>query len=108
MRVYSSPRLLAEFNDWPIGGSLRGTRVSRTTQNKHGEWCKPKFHVYGDGTAIVDGDDGKTYILQHSKNFNMISICRHDFMSPDDESSVSQRGESERFDMLMSLINSAK
>lgn len=120
MRVYSNPRLVAEFDDWPIGGSLRGkcrfevhvekrgTRVSRTTQNKHGVWCKPKFHVYGDGSAIVDGDDGKTYILQHSKNFNMITIHRHDFMSPADESSVTFRSEPKRFEDLFSLLESAE
>lgn len=119
MRSYSNPRLVAEFSDWPIGGSLRGkcrfevhtekrgARVSRTTQNKHGVWCKPKFHVYGDGTAIVDGDDGKTYILQLSKSFNAIYVALHDFMSPADESCVSHSSDPKRFEELLSLIKSA-
>ena len=75
---YSNPRLVAEFNDWPIGGTHRGqckfevepakpgkgVRISRTTTDKHGRWCKPKVTTYGGPAAIVDGADGKTYVLQ--------------------------------------------
>ncbi len=89
---FSNPRRIAEFTDWPIGGSARGNcrfsvesnnkgeRVSRTTTDKNGRWCKPKYTTYGQKYVIVDGDDGKTYVMCLN-NLGFISIYRHDFMS---------------------------
>ena len=59
----------------------RGQRVSRKTTDKHGKWCKPKYTTYSSQQCIVDGDDGKTYILAYTADYNFISIHRHDFMS---------------------------
>lgn len=91
---FSNPRLVAEFPDWPIGGNNRGmckffvenggkkgVRVVRQTQDKHGNWCKPKANVYGLAAAIVDGNDGKTYILQTS--VYGLTVYTHDFKSGD-------------------------
>lgn len=93
MVKFSNPRLVAEFTDWPIGGNNRGLcrfavedngkkgkRVSRTTADKNGRLCKPKYTTYSDHQAIVDGDDGKTYILSLGV-YGFVSIHRHDFMS---------------------------
>jgi hypothetical protein len=93
MLPFSNPRLVAEFNDWPIGGNhrgqckfvvelgnKRGIRISRTTTDKNGAWCKPKFTTYGGPAVIVDGSDGKTYILQAVPIYNGIHVIRHDFM----------------------------
>lgn len=94
MLTFSNPRCTAEFNDWPIGGANRGQckfavernnrgeRVSRQTTNKHGVWCKPKYSNYGKEACIVDGSDGKTYILL-ANNSGFITVYRHDFMSPE-------------------------
>jgi hypothetical protein len=87
---YSNPRLVAEFNDWPIGGTHRGqckfevepakpgkgVRISRTTTDKYGRWCKPKVTTYGGPAAIVDGADGKTYVLQMRMG-NTVCIWEH-------------------------------
>jgi hypothetical protein len=89
---YSNPRLIAEFNDWPIGGSNRGQcrfavedggkkgyRVSRTTTNKFGSWCNPKYTTYGGAACIVDGEDGRTYILQQVTEWGAVKVWQHDF-----------------------------
>lgn len=117
MIKFSNPRLLVEFGDWPIGGSNRGKckfavedggkkgkRVSRTTTDKNGIWCKPKYTVYSDAICIADGDDGKTYILSISKNYGFVSIYRHDFMCAERSSS---HPNDEDFEELVKLIRSA-
>ena len=89
---YSNPRLVASFPDWPSGAHRvacifkiehtpkRGYRVHRTTQNKRGEWCKPKVTTYGGRAVIVDGDDGRTYIVQSAGTYGFIRVMRSDFM----------------------------
>lgn len=115
--MFSNARLVAEFNDWPIGGNNRGQckfvvedggkkgkRVVRTTTNKYGNWCKPKYSTYSREVAIVDGDDGKTYILAYGL-YGFISIQKHDFMSPA-RSSITERDAD--FNSTLELIRSAK
>lgn len=75
MMTFSNPRTVAEFNDWPIGSNHRGycrfevetkkgkQRVSRVTADKNGRLCKPKCTTYYEKTIIVDGSDGRTYVL---------------------------------------------
>ncbi len=64
----SNPRTTAVIEDWPFGSkrvtatfecetNKRGTRVNRVTTGK------PKRTTYFAKAVIVDGDDGKTYIL---------------------------------------------
>jgi hypothetical protein len=90
MTTFSNPRTVAEFDDWPSGHARvkcvfkvhhdkRGYRVERSTQNKHGEWCKPKFTTYSGQAAIVDGSDGKTYILQVAALYGFITVMTSDF-----------------------------
>jgi len=74
--TYSNPRLVAQFDDWPYGKlrarttfkiefSTRGERASRVTVNpKNGRLNKPKVTTYAQKVRIVDGDDGKTYIIE--------------------------------------------
>jgi hypothetical protein len=94
MLTFSNPRMTAEFNDWPIGGAnvgkckfgfeshpKRGLRLTRQTTNKYGSWCKPKLDTYGGPGAIVDGSDGKTYVLQFAgEPYDFLYVKRHDFM----------------------------
>jgi len=118
MITFSNPRLTAEFTDWPIGGSNRGLckfavedggkkgkRVSRTTTDKNGRWCKPKYTTYSEKVCIADGSDGKTYILSYSKTYNFVSIHRHDFMSAERSGSFPKDDD---FGTLVALIESAK
>jgi len=123
MLTYSNPRLVAEFNDWPIGGSQRGqckfevqaadprtakTRVARTTTNKAGQWCKPKLTTYVALACIVDGSDGRTYILGWIPEYESIRVQRSDFMDQEHSYKDSQKPEEQaRFAELMALIEHA-
>lgn len=90
MLPFSNPRLVAEFNDWPSGRDRvkcrfevlprdrYGVRVSRTTTDRHGRWCKPKLTTAGQRAAVVDGADGRTYILVERSGG--VHVARHDFM----------------------------
>lgn len=118
---FSNARLVAEFDDWPSGqhrvnckfevhdGGKKGYRVSRTTTDKHGKWCKPKFTVYGGKSAIVDGNDGKTYILQHSPMYGFVAVYRHDFMSArikgEMQGGVHPENDPELFKEITELLN---
>ena len=85
-----NPRREAVFNDWPSGrvrvncrfwiesDPKRGERVYRQTEDKNGRPCKPKQKTYCTRACIVDGDDGRTYLLEQSGNFGFITIASHD------------------------------
>lgn len=85
--AFDNPRLRAEFADWPSGGKRvscvfqvehhpkRGWRIGKTTTGK------PKFSTYGGQAAIVDGSDGKTYLLQVAEGYGFVKIMSHDFMN---------------------------
>ena len=74
---YSNPRKSATFTDWPWGSKLRttatfeiectpgkGERAVRVTIDpKTGKATAPKKLTYSIRQLIVDGDDGKTYII---------------------------------------------
>jgi len=74
---YSNPRMKAEIENWPWGSHrtkaifsiethpLRGQRATRITINpKNGKLCAPKKTTYSKRARIVDGSDGRTYILE--------------------------------------------
>jgi len=112
MIAYSNPRLEASFDNWPSGrhqvnckftvedGGKKGQRVLRQTTDKHGRWCKPKADTYKLKAAIVDGDDGRTYILSASR-YGFLHVSRHDFM---DQESVFER-DVERYNELKALLS---
>ena len=88
MITFTNPRLSATFTDWPLGGSKRGTCVFTVTHKPGKGWRfervttgKPKCSTYGGLGAIVDGSDGRTYLLQKAGAFDFIKIMRSDFMS---------------------------
>lgn len=114
---FTNPRLIAEFSDWPSGGqrvkcrfivegqTRKGYRVSRTTTNKHGQWCRSKYTTYGDKVVIVDGSDNKTYLLQLSKIFGFISIWASDFTNPNG-AAVHKDTDPAKHKELLDLIDS--
>lgn len=74
MITFTNPRHSAVIENWPMGGDRRGRavftvehhpkrgfRASRTTTGK------PKHTTYCHAMAIVDGADGRTYILAMSE-----------------------------------------
>jgi len=75
--TFTNPRTRAVFTDWPSGRfrttctfaveshPKRGERVSRVTLDKNGRPCSPKHTTYAGKWAIVDGEDGRTYLLAH-------------------------------------------
>lgn len=116
--TFSNPRLRAEFSDWPIGGSRRGKcvfniehkagkghRLTRVTENpKTGGWYKPQVNTYGGEAAIVDGSDGRTYVLQRAQGYSFIYIWRSDLFQG---GTVHPSEDRVRFDTLNALIEEA-
>lgn len=83
--TFSNPRLYAEFSDWPLGGNKRGVCVFSVEYRKGKGWRvlrtttgKPKVHTYGGKLAIVDGSDGRTYVLQEAGSFDAVAIIQSD------------------------------
>lgn len=114
---FSNPRTFAEFENWPIGrdvrgrckfevesDSKRGYRVAKTTTNQHGIWCKPKKDTYAGMTAIVTGDDGRTYILKEVRN-DCVYVLDHNFKHAGDI--VWRSTNAARFNELTNMIEQA-
>ncbi len=89
MTTYSNPRMEAVITDWPSGRHrttatfriethpTRGERGTRTTL--HPTTGKPnaaKTLTYASKARIVDGDDGKTYIIELSAMYGIISVMQ--------------------------------
>ena len=91
---YSNPRTEATFNDWPFGRTLKcqctfkvelvpkkGERVYRTTVDpRNGRVSAPKRTTYGRKMKIVDGDDGRTYILEAVHIYGWLQLWKSDLM----------------------------
>jgi hypothetical protein len=87
--IYSNPRLEAVIKDWPSGSirvnaifriethPTRGQRATRVTEDPRRGTIGHKVLTFTRQSRIVDGDDGKTYILNLS-GFGYISIMRGD------------------------------
>lgn len=118
--MFTNPRLKAEFDDWPSGRDRvkckfeveytpkKGYRTSRTTQ-KDGRWCAPKYDTYGDKTVIVDGNDGRTYILKYVATIGCISILDHNFKTDSNQGwdVWNNNKTGERYAELMAIIEAA-
>lgn len=86
MLNFSNPRLVAEFDDWPLGLRQRGYCKFHLEYNPKKGWRfvrqttgKPKTATFGGKGAIVDGDDGRTYLIQFAGAFDFINVWRSDF-----------------------------
>lgn len=87
----SNPRLLVEIPDYPLGGDKRGLCVFAVHRHKKKGYRvskqtfgKPKYTTYSGQCCIVDGEDGRTYILSNSKFGGMVSVWRSDFKMASD------------------------
>jgi hypothetical protein len=87
---YSNPRLEATIENWPSGQHRttarfwietkagKGQRCLRTTNHpKTGRPSAPKKMVYARKARIVDGSDGRTYIIELTI-YHSISVMRGD------------------------------
>ena len=86
--MYSNPRLDVTIADWPTGShrttahfwiethTSRGQRGMRQTAHPiTGKLAAPKKLTYARQARIVDGDDGRTYILElgvYSKSLSVM------------------------------------
>jgi len=100
MLQYSNPRKKVVIKDWPYGRGLRvkctftvetakgKERAVRVTQKPTGGDNAPKRLTYARKVLFVDGDDGKTYIMNQTGN--AISIMQsnmkysQEYISSDD------------------------
>ena len=83
-KAYTNPRLTAVIEDWPIGGTRRGTATfTIETHETRGERAvrvtdgAPKKLTFARKMRIVDGDDGRTYVAALTA-YGHISITRGD------------------------------
>lgn len=89
MVEYSNPRMKAVIENWPSGqhrttatfeveiAAGRGQRGVRTTVNpKTGLPSAAKKMTYASQVRIVDGDDGKTYIIELSAPYGFVSVMQ--------------------------------
>ncbi len=86
----SNPRTYTLIEGWPFGrrrcrakfwveGKPGRERVVRVTENKtRTGWNKPKKLTYARRCAIVDGDDGKTYLLCETQLYQSIGVMQGD------------------------------
>lgn len=83
MIALSNPRTHAVIENWPSGANRvtatftveknkRGERIARTTTGK------PKVTTYHDKMAIVDGEDGRTYLIAFSPAYGFRYILSSD------------------------------
>ena len=135
--TFTNPRRIAEFKDWPSGRHrvrcrfevenkvIKGwemERVARRTTRPirtHGvdcvgecvcsqSWSKPKRTTYYNRCVVVDGSDGKTYVLAYSQPNAVVIIesnLQYTTYIHEDPKTEDMDGDS-RFSTLRTLIRS--
>jgi len=113
--TFSNPRIKAEIPNYPLGGNKRGLCVFHV-ERKNEKWRvgrtttgKTKYTTWSGQVAIVDGDDGRTYILQRSDMFGFITIYRSDFKCAEQAKNglpytCHESNDKEGFEQLCELI----
>lgn len=87
--TYSNPRMEAAIDGWPIGNkrttahfaietdAKRGQRGTRfTIDPRTGKPSATKKLTYGRQARIVDGSDGKTYIVTHTGMYDFYYVMQ--------------------------------
>lgn len=92
---YSNPRMEAMIDGWPMGGNKRGRAVFAIEEDANrgqravrttccaGKFSKPKRDTYNLRTRIVDGDDGKTYIIGMTM-YGFVNVVRGDMQTTEE------------------------
>ena len=119
MIQFSNPRLRAEITDYPLGGSKRGLCVFQAEHHPKRGWRvgrtttgATKYSTYSRQVAIVDGSDGRTYILRQFNHGEAITVSASDFKDAawregNGRASVFQSSEPELYTELLAMINKA-
>ena len=106
--TYSNPRTEATIKDWPHGRNRvtarfwieshpkRGERVCRQTTGK------PKKLTYSKRFAIVDGDDGRTYLIYDTSPYSFLGVMQGN-MKYQEETVHPEDGE--RYEELAALLD---
>lgn len=91
MKTYSNPTMTRNIENWPYGRDMRtlasfyietdpkrGQRaVRRTVDPRNGTLSAPKKLTFADRMRIVDGSDGKTYILEdNSRSYDHLTVMQ--------------------------------
>jgi hypothetical protein len=82
MKTYSNPRMTATVENWPSGGARVTAYFAIEVDSKRGERAvrettgKPKKLTFARKMRIVDGDDGKTYLMAYT--LSHITVWRGD------------------------------
>lgn len=90
-QTYSNPTTERTINDWPFGRNeratakfwievhpTRGERACRVTVDPlTGKQFQPKKLTFAAKARIVDGNDGRTYIIEKTR-YGFISVMRGD------------------------------
>jgi len=104
---YSNPRTEVTIEDYPIGRGRRGPahfiiesnnkgeRVARTTTGK------PKKVTYCQKMRIVDGDDGKTYVIGKA-GYNQVIVYPSNIKYP-----TYYHNSDPEFKQITELLNAA-
>lgn len=113
--TYSNPRMHAVIENWPSGSMrttatfaiethpTRGQRATRfTLRPKTGKPSATKVLTYASKVRIVDGDDGKTYILELSDNYGFITVMQGGMQF--EHETIWPRHDGERFAAVMKLF----
>jgi hypothetical protein len=85
MTTYSNPRMEAVVENWPSGRNRVTAKfvIEVDTKNRRERACRTttgetKKLTYAHKARIVDGDDGRTYIVEMSSSGGHIRIMRGD------------------------------
>ena len=88
--TYGNPRTSAVIEDWPMGARSRGTatftieangkgeRARRTTQLPGKQPGYPRVLTYARRARIVDGSDGRTYVIEDNSDYGHVTVMRGD------------------------------
>lgn len=117
MITFSNPRLSATFDDWPSGAKRVRCTFAMERHPSKPQWRfvrtttgKPKRMTYSGPGAIVDGSDGKTYLLQYASAYGFVTAYASNLLCADPKTLGHDHTlwpKDERYRELISLIAQA-
>lgn len=116
---YSNPRQNVVITTWPWGRTITTATFTIERVPGKGERCKrividpktkrpaaPKLLTYSERQLIVDGDDGKTYIIKKQHNYVFITVAKSNMMHEEETvwPSGTSRAQPEKHTALLALF----
>jgi hypothetical protein len=109
MTNYSNPRMQATIPDWPSGSRRVTAKLWIEQVPKRGERAVrettgvPKKLTYAKRVRIVDGDDGRTYVLELATYSAHITVMRGSMNYTYE--TISEREDAVRYAEMLALFN---